>query len=178
MKNHRHLNLLILLALCWLLSGCGFHLAKPNNLPPELKKVYVKSTHYSSLLTLLKTSLNTPAMQLVDTPEQANTILSIQSIKTTTSNSSDSATQQTRAYTLSVSITFSLLNHEGVTLYPSHTILTSTTHYAYPNQVLGNNPEISSIYSGLMRENILKLIFKLESNEVKTALSQAQNKKQ
>lgn len=171
----------IISACLLLLSACGFHFQGKQELPAQFDNVYVLSgvTHApitSEVILLLKTNNIT----VVDSVSKADVIFHILDDNQSSSQIGSNTTQETRIYRMTYSLNFSLESNKHNTLYGPNKITSSTTNYVYSGQVLGNNQEEEPIFATLRRDTLQKLLLKLSSKNVKTALEQNinENKKE
>ena len=161
------------LLLSFFLTSCGFRLQGTNQvLPPQLQQVYLDSSSapHSAIGPDLTVALESDKVICVDDPNQALFTLNILQDKQTSHQIGTGASQETRKYELSYSVTFTLLNQAGVVIYGPTTVISTNIHYVYSGQVLGNNQEEATLYQSLRRNVIQKILFKLSSDDVKAAL--------
>lgn len=166
------LNKVLLLSVC--LSACGFQLQGTHQtLPPQLQQVYVNTSQapHSAIAPELTVALENNAVKCVKDANQALIILNILSDKYSSHQIGSGASQETRKYELSSSVTFSLTDEKGRRIYGPAAASSTMIHYVYSGQVLGNNQEEDTLYKGLRRNVIQQIIFKLGSQDVKTALT-------
>lgn len=156
------------------LSACGFQLQGAHQtLPPQLQQVYINTSQspHSAIAPELTVALESDAVKCVDNPSQALITLNILSDKYSSHQIGSGASQETRKYELTSSVTFSLTDEKGKHIYGPVTASSTMIHYVYSGQVLGNNQEEGTLYKGLRRNVIQQILFKLGSQDVKTALT-------
>ena len=110
----------------------------------------------------------------MDDPATALVTLNILSDQRRSRQIGTGASQETRKYELSTTVTFSLHDKTGKRVYGPTTVSSAMSHYVYSGQVLGNSQEEGTLYQSLQRSVIQQILFKLGSEEVKDALAHAQ----
>lgn len=165
-----HISSVLLLSLG--LTACGFKLQGTQTMPPQLQQVYVNTSQapHSALAPDLTVSLENNHVHCLTNPMQANITINILQDSQTSQQVGTGATQETRKYELTYKVTFTLLNQAGLVIYGPASVSSSNIHYVYSGQVLGNNQEEATLYQSLRRNVIQKMLFKLSSKEVETAL--------
>ncbi|MFN3233968.1 MAG: hypothetical protein ACE365_00955 [Gammaproteobacteria bacterium] len=163
-------NLLVVIV-CLFLSACGFHLSGDAKLPTQMQKTAITSKiKYSPLTRELAQSIKSTGTQVVDDPSEANTIIQFIAINESNNLATSGTTQETRKYTLTSSATLQVADKKGGVIYGPFTLSESASQYLYAGQVISNSEESVAIYRGLRRELVRKIMFKLSSQELKTAL--------
>lgn len=155
------------------LDGCGFRLQGTNQpLPPQFQQIYVNSSSapHSAIGPELTVALESNKVMCVDDPNHASFTLNLLQDQQSSHQIGSGASQETRKYELTYTVTFTLLNQAGVIIYGPTTVISANTHYVYSGQVLGNNQEEGTLYQALRRNIIQKILFKLSSDDVKAAL--------
>ncbi len=161
----------LLLSIC--LTACGFKLqGSLAPLPPQLQQIYVNSSAapHSAIAPDLTVALENDKVTCVDNPNQALITLNILQDKQSSRQIGSGASQETRKYELTYSVIFSLTDSTGKSIYGPVAVTSTLIHYVYSGQVLGNNQEEGTLYQSLRRNVIQKILFKLSSQEAKTAL--------
>lgn len=155
-----------------LLTACGFRLQGTQALPPQLQQVYVNTTQvpHSAIAPDLTVALQNNDVKCTTNADTADYTINIIEDSQTNQQIGTGASQETRKYELIYTVTFSLVNQAGIPIYGPTTVTSTTIHYVYSGQVLGNNQEEATLYQPLRRNVIQKILFKLGSNDVKTAL--------
>ncbi|HVE43686.1 MAG TPA: LPS assembly lipoprotein LptE [Gammaproteobacteria bacterium] len=160
-------------ALCviTLLTGCSFHLQGEKALPKPLHRLYLQvKDPYSYFARHLKEALQISNIVLTVSPEQAETILSITKDTSSQELLSVSGTQQTRQYSLVVTIEFEITNTAGVVLVGPETLTERRTITVQSNQILGSSNEANLFYQQMHRSLTYALINRLASQQVASAL--------
>jgi len=171
MSTIARVSCVLFLSFC--LTACGFKLQGTNQtLPPQLQQVYVNTTNapHSALAPDLTVALESDKVVCVDDPNQALITLNILQEKQSSHQIGTGASQETRKYELTDSVSFNLTNAAGELIYGPATVSSSLVHYVYSGQVLGNNQEEGALYQSLHRNVIQKILFMLASEDAKVAL--------
>lgn len=160
----RH-TLMICFAL--LMTGCGFHLQGETQLATPLHRMYLKTPDpYGQLARSLQQYLKISNVQLVASPEQASTILSILHDDISQELLSVSGTQQTRQYTLRVTVTFDISTPQGKSIIGPQTLTETRTITIQSNQILGSSNEASLFYQQMRRTLAYAILNRIASNEI------------
>ena len=170
-KGWRHL---VYVGLTSLLIGCGFHLQGEVPLAPPLKKMYLKTDDpYGALSRDLQENMKLSNVQLVESPENADTILSITQDSASQQLQSVSGTQQTRQYNLIVTVTFDLSDRQGNTPLSNQRLQETRSITVQSNQILGSSNEASLYYQQMRRMIASAIMTRLSSTEVTDIINQA-----
>lgn len=170
-------NLLRALCLCLaacLLTACGFHLQGETHLAPPLHRMYLRTPDpYGHLAQDLEQYLKMSKVQLVSSPDQATTILSI--LKDTNSQVllSVSATQQTRQYNLINTVEFEITDSKGRVIITPQTFTESRAITIQANQILGSSNEATLYYQQMRLAIAYAIMNRLASQEVTHTLMKA-----
>jgi outer membrane lipopolysaccharide assembly protein LptE/RlpB len=159
------------------LSACGFHLQGTHQvLPPQLQQVYINTSYvpHSAIAPELTVALKNDAVVCLNDPQQALITINILSDTSSSRQVGSGASQETRKYDLTSTVSFDLRDKAGKRIYGPVTVSSTLSHYVYSGQVLGNNQEEGNLYQALSRNVIQQILFKLGSEEAKTALLAAQ----
>lgn len=166
-------SLMISLMCCWLLA-CGFHPQGQVKLAPPLHKIYLYATDpYSEFIRTLKLYLKMSHVQLVDSPADADTTLSILQDTTSQSLLSVNGTQQTRQYLLQVIISFQISNRLGQLIVPPQPLADSRVITVQSNQILGTSNEVNLYYKQMRRELAYALMNRIASDDITKLINQA-----
>lgn len=161
------LHAILLLCLGCVITGCGFHLQGETQLAPPLHRLYLQTSDpYGQLARSLQQYLKLSRVQLVSSPQEATTILNILHDDTSQELLSVSGTQQTRQYTLKVTVTFEINDAAGRTLVRPQTLSESRTITVQSNQVLGSSNEASLFYQQMRRTLAYAIIKRIASREI------------
>ena len=150
-----------------LLSACGFQLTGQQDLGQHLGKVYVESeVTYSPMARQLRSALTQQQVIIVDSADQANTVIDIISENAVNRLETTGVSQETRRYTASYTINSVLQDSAGQQIYGPRSVSSSTTHYVYSGQVFGNNQEKETLYGSLRQDVATKMLFILNSSQI------------
>jgi LPS-assembly lipoprotein len=156
----------IFFSLPWLLSGCGFHLRGPTELPPPLKNVYLQTQQpYGELTKDLTQYLTLSGAHLTNSASQADTILVIKQESTDQQLLGVGGTQQTRQYNLILTVAFEITNKQGVVLVPLQALSETRTLAVQANQILGSSNETTNLYQQMRRTIVYNIMNRLASKE-------------
>ncbi|VVC76234.1 LPS-assembly lipoprotein LptE [Aquicella siphonis] len=168
------LSALLLLCLGFALAGCGFHLQGETRLAPPLHRMYLQTSDpYGQLARNLQQYLKLSKVQLVSSPQEATAILNILHDNTSQELLSVSGTQQTRQYTLKVTVTFEISDAKGRTIISPQTLSESRTMTVQSNQVLGSSNEASLFYQQMRRTLAYAIMKRIASKEITQAIENA-----
>lgn len=158
----------------FLIGGCGFHLQGEVPLAPPLKKLYIQTDDpYGSLSRDLEQNLKLSHVTLVNQPEDADTILVINSDTATQNLQSVSGTQQTRQYNLVVTVVFGVTDKHGSPLIENQTLQESRSITVQSNQILGSSNEATLYYQQMRRILADGIMSRLSSAELTNIVNQA-----
>lgn len=150
-----------------LITGCGFHLQGETKLATPLHRMHLKTPDpYGQLARSLQQYLKISNVQLVTSPEQASTILSILRDETSQELLSVSGTQQTRQYTLRVTVAFDISTPEGKSIIGPQTLSETRTITIQSNQILGSSNEANLFYQQMRRTLAYAILNRIASNEI------------
>ena len=149
---------------CILLSGCGFHLRPPAQLPAAMQHTYINDSGGNvELVRQLRRSLITPSTSVTDDATKATATLNILSARQYQRVLSVSNTGQPLEYQVAYQVQFSLADAHGQTLIAPQT-LTLTRNYNYDvANALGDVEQANVLYKA-MEDNMAQLIlFRLQA---------------
>jgi LPS-assembly lipoprotein len=170
----KYLNTFLILCLTMLITACGFHLQGEAKLAPQLNRMYLQTSDpYGHLARSLQQYLKLSHVQLVASPAQASTILSILHDDTSQELLSVSGTQQTRQYTLKVTVVFEITTPKGQTILGPQTLTESRTITIQANQILGSTNEATLFYQQMRRTLAYAIMNRIASREVTRAVENA-----
>ena len=156
------------LAVAFGLGGCGFHLQGAGGLPPALTKTYITtSSPHSEFLTTLTDTLRLRGSEIVDTREEAQSVVDISIDDTGQRVLSVSARNIPREYEVYYSVTFSL--QVGAEQIITHETLIATRSYTYDEtQVLAKAAEEDVLRRSLAEDLARRLVRRIEVASPKT----------
>jgi len=148
---------LIILGICLLLAGCGFHLRQAPNLPPSMRHIYIAAPGQNGdLLRELRRSLASDDTEVLATPEGATAILSIISVERKSHALALNRLGQALEYQVSYTVEFSLLVQGVVILEPQAVTLTRNYAYSVSNAV--GNEEQEQVLDQAMAKDVSQFI--------------------
>ena len=151
-------------AFALLLTGCGFHLRQPAQLPAAMQRTYINdATGDTELVRRLRRSLSTPTTRVVNDATTATATLNILNARQFQRVLSVSNTGQPLEYQVAYQVQFSLADATGKTLIEAQT-LTLTRNYAYDvANAIGDVEQANVLYKA-MQDNMAQLIlFRLQA---------------
>ena len=167
----------IVLSIILLLSGCGFHLAEPAQLAEPLYRMYLQTPDpYGYLARSLEQQLKLSHVKLMCQASDASTILSILKDETSQELLSVNGTQQTRQYTLRVTVVFEITDEKGRTLVPQQTLTETRSMTVQANQVLGSSNEANLFYYQMRQTLAYAIINRIASKEITDLINLKENK--
>lgn len=165
----------LILCLSVLLISCGFHLQGEKHLAQPLQNLYLQTPDpYGQLARSLKQYLKLSKVRLGATPAEATTILTITQDEPSQELLSVSGTQQTRQYTLRVTVTFNITTTKGVTILGPQTLSESRTITIQSNQILGSSNEANLFYQQMRRNLAYSILNRIASREVTRILNETE----
>jgi LPS-assembly lipoprotein len=163
---------LLLVVSLFLLTSCGFHLRGSEPLAPALHHLYIQTQDpYSQLTRYLKQALKQSDVQFSETPEGASAILEITSERQVQQLLSVGGTQQTRVYSLTLTIDYQLTDPQGRPIDARQEAIETRTVTIQANQILGGSNEESNLYQQMHRAIIFTIMHRLSSAEVTNAFA-------
>ena len=150
------------------LGGCGFHLQGAGSLPPALTKTYITtSSPHSEFLTTLTDTLRLRGSEIVESREEAQSVLDISIDDTGQRVLSVSARNIPREYEVYYAVTFSL--QVGAEQVITHETLIATRSYTYDEtQVLAKAAEEDVLRRALAEDLARRLVRRIEVASPKT----------
>lgn len=167
-------NVFLIISLCLLLTACGFHMQGTRVLAPPMQRLYLKTSDpYGHLARSLEQALKTSNVQLVNSAEQSTAILSILRDDTSQELLGVSGTQQTRQYTIKVTVTFDITDAKGRSLVGTQTLSESRIITVQSNQVLGSSNEANLFYQQMRRNLAYAILNRIASKEITRMINTA-----
>lgn len=164
---------LLCLAACFL-TACGFHLQGETHLAAPLHRMYLRTPDpYGHLVQDLEQSLKMSNVQLVSSPDQATTVLSILKDSNSQVLLSVSGTQQTRQYNLITTVEFEITDSKGRVIINPQTFTESRAITIQSNQILGSSNEAVLYHQQMRRAIAYAIMNRLASQEVTHTLMKA-----
>lgn len=161
---------LLILAIC--LVSCGFHLRGQMPLSPPLKVIYLKTADpYGALARNLRLYLKLSGATLVDKPENAETILVILNERTTDRLLGISGTQETRQYSLVLTVTFEITNALGKMLVGPQVMTETRVLTIKAGQILAGSNEEHTLYQQMRQAIVYDIMSRLSSHFITEQLT-------
>jgi LPS-assembly lipoprotein len=155
---------------CLLITGCGFQLRQPAQLPEVMQRTYIiDSGDNTELVRALRRSLDTPTTQVTGNATTATAVLNILDSQRIQRVLSVSNTGQPLEYQIAYQIQFSLTAAGKTLIDPQKLIL--TRNYTYNTTTIIGDTEQSDLLYKALQDNMAELImFRID------ALSKARRK--
>lgn len=166
------LSVLVLLLCC--LSACGFHLRNNVILSQEMPTLYLSSaTPYGQFEQALTNMLNQTNVTMVDDPTQSPFTLRIELHQLTQTFQSISVNTQTRSYTLTYIVNYSLL-YKNKLILPTQNITLNQTYISSASQISNSaDAEFRNSIRDLHQVAVEQIINRLSSNDVQNLIAAA-----
>jgi outer membrane lipopolysaccharide assembly protein LptE/RlpB len=170
--------MLVTFLTCFLLSACGFHLAGREQIPVQLKQLYVTSHDpYSDFSKQIKQALRLHHITLVSNPTQARFTLLLSNTALSTSQTSIGSNQQTRQYNAVFTSHFILKDNKTQATISDFTLSQQQAVTLFSNKLIENTPQLEQTQQTLQRDVISQLFFHLDAENTRAALNKATHKK-
>jgi len=141
------------------------------DLPPALHTVYLQNDPvYNQLANQLRMRLRFAGTHLVDSPNEAPITLAILKAQTTTNQTSIGNSQQARNYEETYTITYTLINSKGQTVYGPKSVSSKRTINILATEVLGNSNKPAAAKKNMQQDAINKIMFQISSKNAFKAL--------
>ena len=155
--------LLIGLAVCLLLSACGFHL-RGAQVSSKYSAIMVRGGNpYGELVPELRPALRGVGVQVVESPEQAQAIINIQREAVDRQVLAVGSTGKVREYGLSLNIDFEVTAPKGQVLLPRQTVYTTRDYSFDPTKVLGMADEETQLRQEMIRDAAQQMLWRLRA---------------
>lgn len=149
------------------MAACHLHLQGQKQLAKPLQTMYIQTPDpYGSLERHLKQTLKTSNVVLVASPEQASTILNVTQDHHSSHLLSVSGTQQTRQYSLVVTVSFTVTDKLGHDLVPTQTLKESRVITEQSNLILGSSNEANLFIEQMRRSLAQAIMNRLASKQI------------
>ena len=144
------------LAALSLLAGCGFHLRRAAELPPQLHALYITGPGSSNLMRNLRRNLASDTTTIVDDPTLASAVLDVSQASSSSTLLAISRSGQPIEYRVTYSVRFSLMVGNAVLIEPQTIALTRTYNYNIADAA--GNEETEQALGNAMETDIAQLI--------------------
>lgn len=143
------------------LAGCGYHLQRPEELPPAMQRtVIVASNPYSSLVRSLTRTLSGTNIKVVRDPKRATAELHILHDDSGRRVLSVDNRDRPQEYELHYIVTFSLTHGAQMLMAPQ--TVTLTRNFVFdPNSVLAGNAQASRLLDAMQRDAVQVIVRRL-----------------
>jgi len=149
------------------LTACGFHLQGETKLASPLHRLYLQTPDpYGHLARSLQLFLKKSHVELVSSPAEASATLVILHDDSSQELLSVSGTQQTRQYTLKVTVTFELTKAGGQIIVGPQMLTETRTITVQSNQILGSSNEANLFYQQMRRTLAYAIMNRIASKEI------------
>lgn len=162
--------LALILTATLLVSACGFHLKGQKILPPELHTLYLAYSHFDPLARELESRLTASGARITSKERDAPVTLKIINQNKHQQATTVGASQQTREYTLSYSVSFALLDSAGKTLAGPYSAHQQRNQVLQSSQILGATSQTEDLYDDMLKEIVSQIIDRLGSQSVRESL--------
>jgi len=159
-----------MLALCSLVSACGFTLRGQNELPAAFHHIYVQAdSSYEPFTKTLKQELRLRGVKLAHSPQETviHIIIKNRSFEKNTPNIGTS--DQVRVYSLRYRLTFEIKGIKSRIKLPPQTLTVHRQLTLNVNQMLHTNDEVQIIKHEMEAALIHQLINRLHALKVNTS---------
>lgn len=163
-------RILIILVSTLLLTGCGFHPRRANDVPPELHTLYLKSSKpYSPLITQLRSMLASLNIKLVNKQSDAPYTLNVSNIVFSQSNPPITTTTLAVSFSYTMSVSVHIQARDGKQLIPTKSLSAQRSISQNASQVY--TPGTATLAKQELRRDIISQIYYvLISNNLRNAL--------
>ena len=167
-------KIFIIIAMCLLLTSCGFQLRKSFNLSPKLENTYVASdTTYNELANRLRRQLISAGNKLSNNTTDASSIINLNNIQKTQSNTGLDGNQTTQIISLTESVNFNVTTPAGVILVPTQTVSATRLLTAQSSSIISDVDQENVMYQAIERELVEDILDRLASKNTTEALAKS-----
>lgn len=149
------------------LTACGFHLRNQGQLSQSIHTLYLEtSSPYGSLESNLSQTLRSSGVTLVDKAKAAPITLQLSKPIESDINATIGPSSQSRAYTLTYQVSYTLKNAQGKVLLGPETVTTTRNFILEANQLPQSNNQMSVLRYEMERDIVNQLYNRLRSKQV------------
>lgn len=146
------------------LAGCGFHLQRAENLPPQMARTYIQApASVPDFTRQLSRLLSSDHTQVVNDPAQATATLVVTRVAPGQRVLSVNAEGRPREYEISLTVDFALQAKSGETLLKSQTITLTRSYSFNENDILSAGRETAMLNRALQRDVAQQVAWRLEA---------------
>lgn len=150
-----------LAVLALFLAACGFHLRRPQELPAQMRAIYISGGD-ATLVRSLRRDLETGSSQVVDDATQATALLTILNVSQYSTLLAVSSTGVPLEYKVVYQVQFSLLVGNAMLVEPQTLVLTRTYNYNI-SDALGNQQQEQGLYSTMAVDMAQLITLRIEA---------------
>lgn len=156
--------LLLGVMLCAMLTGCGFHLRGAVELPPELTEVAIQGTKpYDELWVALRNGFARVGGQVVESAQQAQSVLVITRDATQRRVLSVDSQGQANQYELQYTFEFRLDDPQGTTRVSTQSISLRRQYRFDPDQTLAKADEENRVVREMRQDAVQQMLRRLKA---------------
>ena len=145
-----------------LLAGCGFHLRRAAELPPQLHALYITGAGSSNLMRDLRRNLASDTTTIVGDPTQATAVLNIMKVSRSRSLLALNNVGQPLEYRVTYGVLFSLTVGNAVLIEPQTLALTRTYNYNIQDAI-GNQEQEDALETAMETDLAQLIIFRIQA---------------
>jgi LPS-assembly lipoprotein len=162
---------ILVILLCAVFSGCGFHLRGEVPYSAALQNVYVQSSDpYGQLARNLRDYFRGAHIKVAESAQTSNFVLDILKEEKSQQLLSVGGTQQTRQYNLILTVTFQLTDSKSNIISAPISLSETRTFTAETSQILGGTNEANAMYLQMEEAMVTDIMNRLTSKEITTIL--------
>lgn len=162
---------LLILVVCCILFGCGFHLRGNLVIPPTMQRIAIQSTaNYSQFTQNFQILLRQAGGHIVDNPQQADVVLLIDAEQIRKTFESVGTNVQLHQYNLQYSVVYQIKNRQQIPVMPRQQIAASRVYRENANQQLASGEEETVLIGEMQQEVMQNLIARLTAYDTLAAL--------
>lgn len=148
-----YFKIFALISISFILASCGFHLRQDFGLNSRLNPMFIDTNHpYSEFTQILKYSLRQRGMTLTESPEAANSILTIHSLRLTQGSELRGPSNQAQVYNYHWEVIFDVRDKKGKIILEREKVSPSLSLTLDPNQLITTNNALQLTKVSLYRE--------------------------
>jgi len=143
----------------FLLCSCGFHLRKPQPLPPSLQTIYLDTADpYSDSSIQLRQLLQALRIHLVENSHMAPITLWVFGESFSSVSVTKSASAKTKQYRLQLTLQYQLQDEKGLIIYGPQRIDTHRLYTVQEDQILSSGNATDALHKEMQQDTIYQLV--------------------
>ncbi len=151
------------------LSGCGYHLRQPAQLPASISPIIINGAGpYSDLSTELAHRLKSETVEVTMERSEAKTMLNISKYNRQNRTLSVDGSGKVAQTELRHTLDFTLIDASGKILVPSQTVVVVRDYINTEGQKLGKVTEADQLSEGMRQELARQIVTRLQA-QLKTS---------